>query len=137
MAGEIVPVEQDHARATYVKKLTKDEGVVDLDRASAERVRDHIRAMAAWPRRLDPVDVPERARAAAARPAPRRGARGRRTPVAEGTPGLVVAAGKDGIDVACNDGVLRVLRLQAPGGKPMSAREFLNGRPITGGDRFG
>ena len=24
-----------------------------------------------------------------------------------------------------------------PGGKPMSAREFLNGRPITGGDRFG
>ena len=48
-----------------------------------------------------------------------------------------VAAGKDGIDVACNDGVLRVVRLQAPGGKPMSAREFLNGRPITKGDRFG
>ena len=58
-------------------------------------------------------------------------------PPAGTAPGAVLAAGKDGIDVACASGVLRVLKLQAPGGKPMSSREFLNGRPITAGDRFG
>jgi methionyl-tRNA formyltransferase len=48
-----------------------------------------------------------------------------------------VRASKDGVDVACAPGVLRVTRLQVPGGKPLSVREFLNGRPITAGDRFG
>jgi len=60
-----------------------------------------------------------------------------RQPPVGTAPGTVVAVGKDGIDVACAEGVLRVLRLQAPGGKAMSAREFLNGRPVVPGDRFG
>ncbi|PHQ81215.1 MAG: methionyl-tRNA formyltransferase [Coxiella sp. (in: Bacteria)] len=42
------------------------------------------------------------------------------------TPGTVIAATKDGIDVATGDGVLRVLRLQLPGGKPLTAAEFMN-----------
>lgn len=134
-AGEIDPVEQDHARATYVKKLTKEDGVIDWTR-SAEKVRDHIRAMAEWPGATtrwmspsgrEPLPLVLHRAVVLEGVAP---------PVAVG-PGFVIAAGKDGVDVACATGVLRVVRLQAPGGKPMSAREFLNGRPITGGDRFG
>ncbi|MFT5393871.1 MAG: methionyl-tRNA formyltransferase, partial [Gammaproteobacteria bacterium] len=34
-------------------------------------------------------------------------------------------------------GVLRLVRLQRPGGKPLAVREFLNGMPITTGDSFG
>ena len=46
-------------------------------------------------------------------------------------PGTVVAAGKEGIDVACGDGrLLRILELQAPGGKRMSAASYLAGHPI-------
>ncbi len=135
VAGEIVPVEQDHARATYVRKLSKEEGVIDFHRGVVE-VKDHIRAMSPWPlattRWLSP---------SGREPFPlvlHRAVVLEGVAVPEGTPqGTVLAAGKDGIDVACNDGVLRVVRLQAPGGKPMSAREFLNGRPITKGDRFG
>jgi methionyl-tRNA formyltransferase len=48
----------------------------------------------------------------------------------------VLRAAKEGIDVACGPGVLRVLRLQVPGGKPLGVREFLNGRPVLPGDRF-
>jgi methionyl-tRNA formyltransferase len=135
VAGELDPVEQDHARATYVKKLAKDDGVVDWAKP-AERVRDHIRAMAQWPgaatRWMSPSGreplplLLHRAVVLEGAAAP-----------AGATPGAVIVAGKDGIDVACAAGVLRVLRLQAPGGKPMSVREFLNGRPITAGDRFG
>lgn len=135
VAGELTPVEQDHARATYVKKLTKDDGVIDWARP-AERVRDHVRALAGWPgastRWMSPSGrepLPLLLHRAVV-------LEGVAPPVAAG-PGQVVAAGKDGVDVACTTGVLRVLRLQAPGGKPMSAREFLNGRPITAGDRFG
>jgi methionyl-tRNA formyltransferase len=146
ISGEIPPVEQDHARATYVRKLEKEAGVVDFARP-APRVRDHVRAMTPWPgavtRWLSPsgrepvplvlhrATLPD---AADALPA------GESLPLGDASappPGTVLRASKDGIDVACSPGVLRVTRLQVPGGKPLSAREFLNGRPITAGDRFG
>lgn len=135
IAGELDPVEQDHARATYVPKLTKEDGTVDWNRPAA-RVRDHVRAMADWPgaatRWLSPTGrepLPLLLHRAVVLD-------GHQPPVGV-APGHVVAAGKEGVDVACADGVLRVLRLQVPGGKPMSVREFLNGRPIVAGDRFG
>ncbi len=46
-------------------------------------------------------------------------------------PGVIVAAGKNGIDVACGDGkVLRIKELQAQGGKRMTAGAYLLGHPI-------
>ena len=47
-------------------------------------------------------------------------------------PGSIVAAGKQGIDIATGDGILRIRRLQVPGGKVLAAAEFLNGRPGFG-----
>ncbi len=38
--------------------------------------------------------------------------------------GTVIAAGKDGIDVACGDGVLRMTELQRPGRRHINAAEF-------------
>ena len=40
--------------------------------------------------------------------------------------GTVVAAGRDGIDVACGDGALRMLELQRPGRGRISAAEIAN-----------
>ena len=49
----------------------------------------------------------------------------------QAAPGTVLAAGKAGIDVACGDGgVLRILELQATGGKRMAAGAYLLGHPI-------
>jgi len=51
-------------------------------------------------------------------------------------PGIVVATGPQGIDVACGEGVLRVIELQPPGGRRMSAAAFLAGRKLAPGARF-
>ena len=46
--------------------------------------------------------------------------------------GTVLATGRDGIDVACGDGVLRMLELQRPGRGRVSAREFADQISLTG-----
>jgi methionyl-tRNA formyltransferase len=43
-------------------------------------------------------------------------------------PGTVLAAGRDGIDIACGDGVLRIRALQRAGGKVITAADYLNAR---------
>jgi methionyl-tRNA formyltransferase len=44
----------------------------------------------------------------------------------------VLAAGSAGIDVSCGRGVLRIQRLQLPGRKPLTARQFANAQPLLG-----
>ncbi|MBN8214834.1 MAG: methionyl-tRNA formyltransferase [Xanthomonadales bacterium] len=44
------------------------------------------------------------------------------------TPGTVLAAGRDGIDIACGDGALRIRTLQREGGKAITAADYLNAR---------
>jgi len=51
----------------------------------------------------------------------------------QGSPGQVLALGDAGITVACGDTALRLTELQRPGGKRMSARQFLQGTPVEVG----
>ena len=46
-------------------------------------------------------------------------------------PGVVLPA-KERILVACGEGVLEILELQAPGRDPLCADDFLRGRPLSG-----
>jgi len=41
----------------------------------------------------------------------------------------VLAATREGIDIACGEGALRLTRVQRAGGKPLSAWDYLNARP--------
>ena len=43
-------------------------------------------------------------------------------------PGTVLAAGRDGIDIACGDGALRIRSLQREGGRIITAADYLNAR---------
>ena len=47
---------------------------------------------------------------------------------ADAAPGAVVAASREGIDVACGEGALRITALQRPGGKVLAAQDYLNAR---------
>jgi methionyl-tRNA formyltransferase len=51
---------------------------------------------------------------------------------ARGVPGTVVAASREGIDVACGEGTLRLLELQRPGRGRVNAREFAAQLPLAG-----
>jgi methionyl-tRNA formyltransferase len=44
----------------------------------------------------------------------------------------VLHESKQGIDVATVNGVLRILKVQLPGGKPLHASDFLNAHSLTG-----
>ena len=49
-------------------------------------------------------------------------------------PGTVVSAGKQGIEIACGDGkTLRIVQLQAEGGKRMAAADYLRGHSVQVG----
>ncbi len=48
IAGEITPQEQDHAKATYTKKLTREDGRIDWNQSS-EYIERQIRAFTPWP----------------------------------------------------------------------------------------
>jgi methionyl-tRNA formyltransferase len=53
-----------------------------------------------------------------------------------GQPGSVLSVGVDGIDVACGEGVLRLLELQKPGSKRLPVVDFLQGFSVAGGDHM-
>jgi methionyl-tRNA formyltransferase len=49
----------------------------------------------------------------------------------------VLTADKSGIAVACGEGVIRILRAQAEGRKPLNAPELAAGRTIRAGMLLG
>jgi methionyl-tRNA formyltransferase len=120
--GRLVPVAQPGDGATYAPKIGKAEAWLDWA-ADATKLERKVRA-------FDPFPVAAAAlgdmqlriwRAHAA------------TNGAATQPGTVIAAGADGIRVACGRGELVITELQRAGGKRLHAREFLAGTPIRTG----
>ena len=117
MAGEtLVATVQPEAGVTYAYKLEKSEARLDWNE-SASALERKVRAFDPWP--VAEADLAgERVRVWAARALPDNGA----------SPGAVVAATKHGIDVACGEGTLRVIKLQRAGGRVVTAADYLNAR---------
>ena len=112
---------QDESRQTYASMLSKEMSPIDWTR-SAHAVSCQVRGLIPWPCATTDVISGESMKLYAV------------TETGEDTkahPGVIVAAGKAGIDIACGDGkVLRVTELQAQGGKRMTAAAYLLGHPI-------
>ena len=120
-AGTAAYTPQDHSKATLAPMLSKALSPVDWTR-SAQAIHNQIRGLYPWPAAATDILTGEPVKLWAARTA--------ETPAAA-RPGTIISAGKEGIDVACGDGrALRILELQAPGGKRMSAADYLRGHPI-------
>ncbi|MFG3454404.1 methionyl-tRNA formyltransferase [Stutzerimonas stutzeri] len=111
LAGEI----QDDSLATYAHKLNKDEARIDWTRPAVELER-RVRAFHPWPicqSTLDGAAV----KIHAAEPG-----------TGHGVPGQIIDADKNGLDVACGEGSLRLTRLQLAGGKPLAFSDLFNSR---------
>ena len=113
-----VATAQADAGATYAHKLDKAEARLDWTQPAASLARK-VRAFNPWP--IAEAELAgERVRIHAASAL---------AETATAVPGCVLKAGREGIDVACGDGVLRLLTVQREGGKPLAARDYLNARP--------
>ena len=124
--GGLRPVPQPQEGVTYAHKIEKAEALVDWTQP-AEVIARRIRAFDPFPGatselRGETIKLwrcePMQAAPAAA-------------------PGTVVAAGDEGVTVACGQGALRLTELQRAGGKRLQAGQFLRGFALAPGERFG
>lgn len=112
---------QDGRMQTYAPMLSREMSLIDWTR-SAHAVSCQVRGLIPWPCASTDIISGEAVKLFSVRET------GEETGAA---PGVILAAGKHGIDVACGDGkVLRILELQAGGGKRMTAAAYLLGHPI-------
>ena len=111
LKGEV----QDDSLATYAHKLNKDEARLDWSRPAIELER-LVRAFHPWPMCHSTLNGDAIKVHAAA------------LGDGQGAPGLILAADKSGLTVACGDGALRLTRLQLPGGKALNFSDLYNSR---------
>ncbi len=118
--GALVATPQDDAQACYAKKLDKAEAWIDWTRPAAE-IERQVRAFNPWPvaqTRYENANL--------------RIWRAHAITGVGGAPGMVMNAGRGGIDVSTGDGLLSVTELQLPGKRAMHAQDFINAHPIQG-----
>jgi methionyl-tRNA formyltransferase len=119
MAGEVLAARaQDDEGVAYAHKLDKAEARLDFTQP-ADALERKVRAFDPWP--VAEAEVAgERLRIWSAR-------------AIDGTPGSppgeVLRASRDGIDIACAQGALRLLAVQRAGGRRIGAADYLNARP--------
>jgi methionyl-tRNA formyltransferase len=115
--GTVQAVAQDNSEACYARKIEKSEALLDWNQ-SAKTLELQVRAFNPWPIAQAHFEAKNlRVWAATAL-----------ATMPDAQPGTVVAAGKCGLDIATGEGTLRLLTVQLPGGKPVSAGDFLNAR---------
>jgi methionyl-tRNA formyltransferase len=113
---------QDETQATYCRRLTKEDGALDFA-ASAAVLAARINGLFPWPGcaveisgqsiKLGMADFEEA--------------------FAPGGAGTVLGTDAGSLRIATGKGILRLLRLQRPGGKLLPAPEFLHGFPVATG----
>jgi methionyl-tRNA formyltransferase len=115
--------QQDNLNATYAPKLEDEEKVIRWGER-VEKVHDlvraltpHIGARTFHPEISGPIKV---LRSRVLRDEP---------PNAES--GTILSA-KGHVLVACREGILEIMELQMPGGRPLAAEDFLRGRRLEG-----
>lgn len=119
--GTFTAEPQDDTQSNYAEKLSKEEAKLDWQ-LSAGQLERNIRAFNPWPmaylQLTDEQGNPQTLKVYQATV----------LPSVSQTPGTIISADKNGIQIATADGVLNLLQLQPAGKKPMSAQDLLNGR---------
>ncbi|OGT43421.1 MAG: methionyl-tRNA formyltransferase [Gammaproteobacteria bacterium RIFCSPHIGHO2_12_FULL_37_34] len=115
--NQITPIPQDNQLATYANKITKEEARLDWTQKAIELERK-VRAF---------------------NPAPVAFTNWQQQPLRiwqakaismnyHHSPGTIVSASHHGMDIATSEGVLRLLRIQLPGGKIITISDFYNAK---------
>ena len=117
--GEVTRTPQDHSKATYAPMLDKTMCPIDWNK-TAQQVHNQVRGLHPWPVATMELQG-NRFKVHATR-------------VIEGkenaAPGTVLALTKTGLQIACGEGAIEILSLQAEGGKRMAAPDYFRGHPL-------
>ncbi len=124
---DLEPEEQKHTEATWAPMLQKSDGLIDWSEP-ATSIAQAVRGLHPWPCAWSYLaKVPLKIHAAVALEEDAR----------SGVPGRIAGIGKEGIDVDCGRGILRILEVQAQGKKKMDVRQFQAGARLEVGQRLG
>ncbi len=119
--GSVKPIPQDEAQMTYDPMLTKQMGIIDWSE-SAEAIVNRIHGLNPWPGCSTAIQGGRLKLLRA------------KTACGSGAPGEILSADvKAGLVIACGSGAAEIVQLQAPGGKPMNARDYLRGHALAVG----
>lgn len=117
--GTVTATPQDESQVTYAPMLDKSICPIDWNK-TAQQIHDHVRGLHPWPvATMELQGTKFKVHA---------------TRVVEGnhnkTPGTVLALTKTGLQMACGEGIIEILSLQAEGGKRMAAPDYFRGHPL-------
>ncbi len=119
LAGRLQATPQDEARATRAGKRRREDAQLDW-RLPAMQLSRRVRAFNPVPGAWFELDG-DTVKCWKAEPA-----------AGSAASGTVLAAGAGGIEVACGEGALRLLELQRPSRRRVTADEFARQRPLAG-----
>jgi methionyl-tRNA formyltransferase len=127
ISGQIQPRPQTEDQASYARKITKQDGLIDWN-LSAHQLWNRIRAFAPWPGAFSYIDGPSpiviKIWEAIPVDAPAR------------TPGEIISVDASAILVACGQQALRLTTLQREGKRRMPCSQFMAGFHLETGRRF-
>ena len=119
--GEVIPTKQDDSKATYAQMLSKDLSNIDFNRPVRE-VHKKICGLSDWPCAVTSIN-------------------GKRLKVyrsevvsnenPDAVPGEII--NEKNFTIACIDGSIRLVEVQAEGSKRMKSEDYLRGKPISRG----
>ena len=120
-AGTLKRTPQNEAEMTYDPMMNKGMGIADFTQ-DADHIRGQINGLNPWPCVSVPLgnDRLKLLRAAKAEGSGEAGA-------------VITADPKGGLVIACGSGAVRILEIQAPGGKRMKPEDYLRGHEIPVG----
>ena len=122
-AGTLAPKKQDASQATLAPLLKKEAGLIHWD-LSAGEIHNRVRGFNPWPGAYTFLDekLVKILEAEAV--------------VGSGEPGVIYLNEQQQLDIGTGKDMLRILRLQPEGKKPMTAEEFLRGHRDVKGKKF-
>ena len=125
LRGEASAIPQENECATYVRKLGKQDGVLDF-KMPAKQIAHRINGLFPWPGTSFPFEGLSIKVGLADFDGLESGL----------PPGQVVTVDFQSLVIACGEGRLHLKRLQRPGGKMLPAKEFLRGFEIPVGKQL-
>ena len=115
--GTTEATRQDESKVTFAPMLDKTMCPIDWSK-TAQQVHDHVRGLHPWP--VATMEL-----------------KGQKFKVhatrivdGSGKPGEILGLTKTGLKIACGEGAVEVISLQAEGGKRMAAPDYFRGHPL-------